>query len=240
MRIDRPIGIRTPMSATVDEHHRPLVAAGDQRAKYAGRFLGWTIGLPFAAVVARETIGGRTVLLTVSPTSVQLTAYLAGLALGSCVARRIIQNSTTKYSGLKRYYVSGLVIVLGIVTISYLGRWFYEIASFARVGTETQVSKVKIVGLQGGKSGTFATVRLSPESRDVKIAIRHDLDAKLSAIRPPLWSVRYADVKLCLSLPLQRGRWDTIRAYVPARWDEGLSRIESCDDPTSGQPTHSE
>jgi len=186
------------------------------------------MGLPFVAVVARETLGGRTVLLTEMPTPIKYVACLAGLVLGCVVGTKLFQKGVKISGKFKATYVAIAVIALGVVTFSYLARWAFEIASFADLQAETQPTQVKIMEVRGGKSGTFAEVRAFPDSREIDVSITNNLWAELASIRPPLWSRAYSDENFCLKLPLQHGRWGAVRAFVPALWDDGLNDYEYC------------
>ncbi|WP_219892914.1 hypothetical protein [Aquisediminimonas profunda] len=200
----------------------------EDQEKSARRFVGWAMGLPFVAFVARETFGGRTTLLTELPTPLQWVACLAGLALGGVVAQILAQRSAKTFGRSKAIFAAISLIALSVVTFSYLGRWAFELASFANLETEIQSAQVRIMGVRTGKSGTFAAARLFPDGREVDVPITNELYADLAATRPPLWSKTYSEELFCLTLPQQNGRWGAIRAYVPARWDDGLSHFEDC------------
>lgn len=213
------------------EQVQPSAATDDKAVKSARRFFEWTLGLPLTAVVARETLGGRTVLLTEMPTPLKWVAYLAGFAFGCVVAQILVQRGVKTVGRFKAIYAAIALIALSIVTSSYLGRWVFEMASFADVGTNKRATQVKIMEVRGGKSGTFAKAMIFPDGRAVDVPITNDLYADLAAIRPPLWSRTYLEEQFCLTMPLQHGRWGAIRAYIPARWDDGLSHFEKCHGP---------
>lgn len=200
----------------------------DTQIKSTRRFFAWTLGLPFLGFVARETLGAKTVLLTNMPTSYQWVAYSIGLLVGIAAARVVWREGVKTASRFRTAYAAITLIVLSVVTASYLGRWAYEIAAFVNLDSQARAGQVKIMQVRSAKSGAFAEVKISSLDRAADVQIANDLYADLAAIRPPLWSKTYDEESVCLTLPLQNGRWGAIRAFIPARWENGLNQDSEC------------
>ncbi len=195
----------------------------------ARRYVVWMIMLPLCLVVARDTIGGDTVLLREAPVSVTYVSYAAGLLIGFVLARMFWTMRRAPGRSISQVIVSSIFIVpLAIVTTTYLGRWAFEVAAFSGAHRVSQQIELKIVGVRGGKSGTFVNLRSAAADREIDAKITSELYSELAAIRPPLWSLEYAEEPFCMALIGEYGRWGAARAYVPVRWKTGLSAFHVC------------
>lgn len=194
------------------------------------RFFAWTMLLPLLLVVARETVGGHTVLLRPVPQWVSMLCYAIGLLVGLLLARKfwVIRNAVPQ-STAKVAFVSAVMVPLAVVTATYLGRWAFELAAFTGGATDRHKIELRIMGILDGKSGKFVYLRSSATDREIRVKITKTLYVELAAIRPPLWSLRFASEPYCIALESEFGRWGAQRARVPASWDAGLTDYHTCD-----------
>jgi hypothetical protein len=206
----------------------------DQDVKSARQFCRRILLFTLAALVVREILAGRTVLLTELPIPIKWASYLVGLALGGILARKLITIAKSQDQIFKGAIVAVALIPLSVVTSSYLGRWIFEVAAFANSTVPKHDMEVRIMEIlpKGRSWGYRAQAMAYPDSREIDIFVTGRLYDRLIAIRPPLWRRTYFQQEFCFTLPVERGRWRAVRADVPALWDDGLHDYHKCYRPT--------
>lgn len=201
----------------------------------ARRFVAWTVPPLLSIVVARETIGGETVLLDALPLTLQVICYALGSLLGCALAWIFWTLRRVSGASIAKTVIASIgVIPMAIITSTYVGRWAFEIASFADAPAYSHRADLKIMGVRSGKSGTFVQLRSSADSREIDAKITGDLYNELAAIRPPLWSMDFSKEPFCMTLDVEHGRWKSVRARVPARWQSGLGNYHVCGQAAAG------
>lgn len=207
--------------------------AGETSLKFERRLFIYALILPLLLAFSRE-MTGETALITSIPALVKLLAWGLGLLLGGLLAYTFWRVGSKRgfvadFSVAKTIFLSAAIVPGAIVTSSYLARWAFESAAFTGLEHEVESSRIKLMGVQGGKSGTFALLKAFPDGREFKAVISEDLYVRLAAIRPPLWKLKYGENPFCMTLPIEHGRWGTIRAYIPARFADGLNTYGECE-----------
>lgn len=189
------------------------------------------IVLPLALVIGREELAD-TALLTHVPVLWIGPCY----AVGALMAILLYRNwRKTKHaaaiSSFKRVSTGLSLLVLGIATSAYLGRWAFELAAFAGTNGTVRLAEAKLMGTTGGaRSKEGMEVMAVSGGRRVTLWISPALRNELVAIRPPLWRMGFAEAPFCVTLPIEAGRWDTLRAHVPTRsevWTSGYHKCRS-------------
>jgi hypothetical protein len=197
--------------------------------KSTRRFLAWAVLLAVILVVARETIGGQTVLLRQAPEWVRIASYALGLGVGLALARTIwMLRDSVRRSGATTLFVAMTMVPLAVVTTAYLARWAFELTAFAGGVPASQKIELKITDVGSGKSGPKAYLMSSENDREVDVKITSELYSELAAIRPPLWSLPFNSEPYCITLHAEFGRWGALRARVPAHWEAGLHEYHAC------------
>lgn len=208
-------------------------SAGATNLKFERRVFIYALILPVLLAFSRE-MTGETALITNTPALIKLFAWAVGLLLGGLLAYTFWRIASDRgfvgeFSGAKTIFLCAAIIPGAIVTSSYLARWAFESAAFTGLEHKVESSRIKLMGVQGGKSGTFALLKAFPHGREFKAVISEGLYVRLAAIRPPLWKLRYGENPFCMTLPIEHGRWGTIRAFIPARLADGLNTYGECE-----------
>lgn len=193
------------------------------------RVLIWSITPPVVMVLLRGTIFGGTDLLTQIPQAIQWFGYLIGTIIGCIVAWLVwsIKDRTGDVT-FKDTFGAIAIVAIAILITSELTRWAFEISAFMPASDKIHQQDLKITNVSSGKSGTQMILKLSSDTREIWVPLTYERYLELRDMRPPLWSLSYFEEPYCVSLPVEKGHWGAMRAYVPKLWETGLSAYHAC------------
>lgn len=179
-----------------------------------------------AIFMTREVIGARTVLITPVPPFFTYTVCAIITIIYITLSIFYYTNKNSKFS-----HESNIILFVIIILFSlYLSRWVYELAAFREQNGFLQSEKFVITGVSPGTRSLGHRVhgKTTPEGREIDIFVTKDIHDELGAIRPPIWSLTSSDEQFCIVLLVEKGKWGTERAHIPALWDSGINKYESC------------
>lgn len=185
------------------------------------------------AVLMREIVAARTVLLTEIPLTLKLVFGAIGFAIGCVLSWQMSkQGGGLDRPSLKNAILKIFFPVLGIFTYTYLGRWMFEIFAFANTPLSQSAAEIRITdAVPKGKSWGYRLDGMAFEDgREIEIFVTRDLHDRMEAIQPRLWTRPYVEQQFCITLQVDQGRWGALRAHVPALWDDAVSAYSRCRD----------
>ncbi len=187
------------------------------------------IVLALALVIAREELAD-TALLTHVPVLLIGPCYAVGAFLPILLYRNWRKTKqAAALSSFKRVSTGLSLLVTGIATSAYFGRWAFELAAFAGTNGTVRLAEAKLMATTGGaRSQEGMEVMAVNGGRRVTLWISPALHNELVAIRPPLWRMDFAEAPFCVTLPIEAGRWGALRAHVPTRSEVWASGYHKC------------
>lgn len=151
--------------------------------------------------------------------------WLGFVAIGLVPVLGMIFLIATRASaiGAKAYLAMTLIALVTILALSYASRLAYEAIGFTAVTPGEAALTGPIIDMSQGKNlNDIATVKLGPDTRELRVYISRDLYNRLDAHRHP--------GRDCMTLTVQTGRYGIRRAMLPATFVDPITadRVTPC------------
>jgi hypothetical protein len=194
----------------------------DQNGSRARKLYLGIVLTTISLVALREALSGRTVLASPAPFLVYIAA--ATVAIFILILIFLSMFRISKVIGSKRKLLVLILVSVPMLLLgcTYLARWFFELAAFAGRDRAAVIVEAPILYTSLRSRSLFPRVYVkpTPNGRTIDVRITRETWERLRSNGSATGS--------CIKLTLETGRWEAVRAVVPALWDNGMSKLRRC------------